>query len=180
MHSNVHAVDLGLGLTRALSVANGNSADAAFPSRIPTLTKPVGVGVFDVRRMGQEVPQFLKAIFFGRSASNQTFTARVIGWMPLSDKDGGDTLWIPQTLVEVLCTLGMQAAVLSGQTAVADLFVDTIGTPVTGNDGVDVNRISPADDTVAHMLVDLKGSNLYEFLFKQGTASQMNALHGVL
>lgn len=179
MRTDVRQVDMGLGLTRALSVAAGNSTAGSFTTKVPTITKPSGAGIFDLKAMKETVARYLSLIFFGQGTANQTFNCRLTGWQPVGELDPYFTLWMPRTLVEFACTLGAATGVAGAQLVVADKIVDGLSL-TTGNNNVDVEFISPADDTVAHALVDLKGSHLIEITFDMVNATSGNALFSIL
>jgi hypothetical protein len=62
----------------------------------------------------------------------------------------------------------------------SDFFCDTIVGSV-GNNDYDCLISSPANDQVAHLRVDTKGSSFIECLFnRNGSATQANALIGRL
>lgn len=123
-------------------------------------------------------------LFYGVGTNNQTFSARVIGWSPLVSSGlvsvTPDTqIWIPVPLIEVQVTLSSTPIGLAGKAIVAtELFADTITiTGTTANAGVNVNVVSPANDTIAHLFLDLEGFMAYEVSFTTGaSATSCNAL----
>ena len=62
----------------------------------------------------------------------------------------------------------------------SDFFADTIVTSV-GTNGVDCEPVSPANDQIAHLIIDSKGCSYVECLFNMnGSASQANAMVAML
>lgn len=183
--------------------ARGTSAtDNGFPSRIPTITKPSGVGnsaaqatasaVFDLRNNGAaaSVSNSILMVFFGVGSDNNTFSARLAGWRRARPRPGDSTtppalggaaefLWIPVPLFEVAVTLSStQPGIVNSLIGATSLFADTITlTGTTANDDVSVDIVSPANDTIAHLVVDVKGFELVEPIFTTGgSATSCNAL----
>lgn len=173
------------------------TTDAAFPSRIPTLTEPTGLGdsaaqatasaVFDLigdepRADGRSERNKIVVVPFGAGSDTNTFSLRVIGWRIAYDRNKArrsDTaVWIPITLVELLCTLSTPVGVTGGFLTASDRFCDTIAlTGSTANDDVDLSITSPADNTIAHAVVDCKGCQKVELTFQIGvSATSANAL----
>lgn len=175
-----------------------NTTDTSFPSRVPTATAPTGVGddvaqtvsaVFDVG-FDANMPNgairseknLIKIIPFGAGSDTNTFAMRVIGWQlaykrDVAHNDELEALWIPHTLGEFSCALSTPTGV-AGRTCVAtDLFCDTITLVSTsGNDDVDISITSPADNTIAHVKIDVAGCQKVEIVFDLTGASSANAL----
>lgn len=184
MHTDVRSVDMGLGLTRAFSVLLGNAADASFTVEVPTITKPTGTGVFDMKAMKEIVARYLDLQFFGQGNDDQTFNIRITGFKPVKgqvplDPTEYTTLWMPRTLAEFVCTLGTAVGVNGTQVTATDKMVDKL-VVTTGNSNVDVEIISPDDNTEAHALIDLKGCHLIKFSVDMVSATNGNALFAIL
>lgn len=152
------------------SMLTANGTDTAWATMIPTTTKPSGSGVLD--RSGDAlplVPDQIAAIFWGRGADNATGSVRLVGWRPLG------SLWIPCIIFEADLTLSTAVGV-AGQTATdSDRFADTIALASAYSDlsGVSVRPTSPADNSPAHLIVDVTGFPLRRWMFKRGTATQL-------
>jgi hypothetical protein len=173
-----------------------NTTDNGFPSRAMTASEPTGIGdstsqniastgaaaVFDLG--GGVVTDHNRAVFklFGAGADNSTFSMRVIGWRRVYGRTGNDPnklLWDPTVLVEVLATLSSTPTGVAGRAVLnTDLFADTVAlTGTTANDDVSIDIVSPANDTAAHFVIDLKGSAKLEATFSTGgSATSCNAL----
>ena len=185
-----------------LKLRKTNTTDGSFPSRVPTATEPSGVGddasqditstgkaaVFDIGQLDStgrhEVvseKNRIKIVPFGAGSDTQTFSMRVIGWQRAFKRDEArddrvEGLWIPTTLAEFSCALSTPTGV-AGKAAIAtDLFCDTITlTGTSGNSGVDISITSPADNTIAHVVIDLKGCQKVEIVFDMTGATSGNA-----
>lgn len=152
------------------SVARGTDAtDTAFPSRVPTATEPTGDGVVGLPVEGQAVPSYAVLLPFGTDAADEIFAMRVTGWSRVSG------LWVPVTLAELTCTLGTTTGVASYTPANTRYFADTLAI-VTGTAGQGVAITSPADNSIAHAIVDLKGCEKVEVTFDLDTAAGANCL----
>lgn len=170
-----------------------NATDNGFPSRLITAARPSGVGdnaaqatasaVFDLG--GGEFATGQNRAFvkpFGAGANNATFSMRLIGWNRVYGRTGNDpntSVWDPTVLGEFACTLSSTPIGLAGKILIAtDLFADTITvTGTTANQGVSVDVVSPANDTPAHLIIDIKGLQLLELTFTTGgSATSCNAL----
>lgn len=127
----------------------------------------------------------IQLLFYGTGSNNNTFSARVIGWSNIvTDRSARVTddlaLWVPVLLIEVQVTLSSSCPGVAGAAiAATELFADTITiTGTTANPGVNVSVISPANDTIAHMFLDMEGSMQIELSFTTGgSATDCNALY---
>lgn len=140
-----------------------NSVATEFASKIPTLTEPTGAGVISLPSSGG--PKFVLITPFGTDAANETFDMRVVGWSYSSDG-----VWIPFIMIQVAVVLG--AAAVSGLTN--HFLADTI-TFTAGDDEAKI--ISPANDTVAHLLLHTRGFKELDYDFDLGTAAAANAYY---
>ncbi len=111
----------------------------------------------------------LKVIPYGVGLDDQTFDFRVIAWNEVSG------LYIPTTLTQASATLSTAVGVAGAVVTNSERFADTIVASL-GNAGVDVNVISPANNTPAHLVIDLKGCELVEIIFDMTSATSGNAL----
>jgi len=151
-------------------VRAANSTDSSYPSRVPTLTQPSGAGVISPPRTGEYSRGVMQIIPYGTDAADETFNIRIIGW-----RQTGGNLFIPVKLAELSCTLGSAVGVATADVDQTQFFADTIGVTF-GNDGVDVENLSPTDNTVASAIVDTKGCPYVEILFDMNAAASANAL----
>lgn len=147
-----------------------NSTDASYPSKVPTITAPSGSGVLSPPRTGEYSRGVMQIIPYGTDAADEAFGIRVIGW-----RQTGGNLFIPVKLAEFTCTLGTTVGVAATDVADTEFFADTIAVAF-GNDGIDVENLSPADNTIASAIVDTKGFPYVEILFDMDTAASGNAL----
>lgn len=172
-----------------------NATDASVPARTPTLTEPSGLGdsaaqatasgVIDLRNggaAGSPVQNRARITPYGAGSDTNTFTMRVIGWSRVTFRAGDATtepkyLWVPRTLAEFTCTLSTPVGVAGGAAINTDRFCDTIVRTIGADTSSEV--ISPANDTVAHVTVDLKGCAKLEITFGTGSsATSCNAAVG--
>lgn len=153
-----------------VKVRADNSTDASYPSKLPTLTQPSGAGVINPPRTGEYSRGVMQIIPYGTDAADEVFGVRVIGWRQTAGE-----LYIPIKLAELTCTLGTAVGVATADVDENQLFADTIAVAF-GNDGVDVENLSPADNTVASAIVDTKGCPYIEILFDMDSAASGNAL----
>lgn len=157
---------------RPLSKALSTSAtDASFPSKVPTTTEPTGIGVLELQRLETRAtfPSNIFLIPYGVGNDDHTFDMRVIGWRKVA------TLWVPTVLTQVAVTLSTAVGVAGAAVTNSERFADTISITI-GNSNVSVEVVSPANNTVAHMVVDVKGSQKVELTFDLGSGTNCNAL----
>lgn len=172
-----------------------NQTSSSFVTKSPTITPPTlddpstatgQIGFELTRPEGGATENAVKIVPIGVGSDDTTFSLRVIGWDRTIGKAGGivtDTcLWVPIKLVEVQCTLGATVGVANAIADASTRFADVITlTGTSGNAGVDVDIVSPADDTIAHLVVDLKGSAILEITFSTGSsATSCNALWSLM
>lgn len=148
-----------------LYAANVTTSTLTAPT--PTTTEPVGDGVFE---MGQgPVPaNSLHLAFVGTDAQNETFTALVVGWRKLG------ALWIPTPLLALTITLGTATGVEESGVIDTELFADTIAASTAHTSAYEL--ISPANNGVAGVKVDLFGCQKVQVLLAVGTGASCNAL----
>lgn len=136
-----------------------------------------GAAVIDLAgALGGESPRSVLIVPYGEGSDGDTFSMRVIGWKVLGH-DPYTQIWVPINLLEVQATLSSTVPGVAGRlVAATELFADTIAI-VTGNANVSVDVNSPADNTVAHLLLNLKGVSKLELTFDTGgSATSANAL----
>lgn len=163
-------------LRRALST---NSTDTAFATKVPTTTKPVNAGVWDLHStdlgfalLTQPVPQYIFMQPYGGNSNDETFDFQLWAWNVVQDSSASvDGLWVPHLLYRGQVVLGNIAATDLGANM---LLADTI-TTVVGD--ADVALLSPTGEQAAHVMVHIRGSQLIEFDFDlTGTADAANIL----
>lgn len=145
-----------------VKILASNSDSAAWPSRIPTTSKPSGSGVFPG---GCDL---IETQIFGAGADTNTTAMRVIGW----NKVG--TLWVPEVICQLTAALSIMTGVAGAPVVATDLFADAI-TVAEGADKATTHD-APAD-TITSVLVTTKGYELLEFTFNRGvSATNSNGL----
>lgn len=173
-----------------------NCTDTSFPSKIPTATEPTGVGataggaaVIDLIgnvQVDASVQNGIVLALFGAGSDTNTMSVRGIGWSCLGNSPAlaitSDTqLWIPTPLFEVSAALSIQVGVAGKALVATDRFADTITlTGTTANAGVNADIVSPANDTIAYMFVDLRGFMKFELIFDMTGATDGNALYRLM
>lgn len=170
-----------------------NCTDTSFPSKIPTATEPTGVGataggaaVLDIignRKENGSIQNGILLAFFGAGSDTNTMSVRGIGWSRVGSSPALaitdlNELWVPTPLFEVSVALSTPTGVAGKAVINTDLFADTITiTGTTANAGVNVNVVSPANDTIAWMYADLTGHQKFELIFDMTGATDGNALY---
>lgn len=167
-------------LTKARAV---NSNLSAFPSKVPTATKPTGSGaaaddavVFDVSAFASQTGFRLRVFVIGTGAADTTLSVRCIVWN-VANLGLASELWIPTTIAEYLCTLSTAVGVAAKAVVNTERFADTLA--VVGTSGVDgqgTTKFSPADNTVAYFDIVVPPCVLFEPVFDMGTATDGNIL----
>lgn len=176
-------------LTTAFRKARSvNQTSNGYVSKIPTATEPsgdagtaTGASIIELGNNGGTGQNLVIICPYGLHASvdNKTMSMRVIGWREAGVDNQATKLWIPVPLVEVACTLTGTAIGVAGKALIAtEGFADTIAlTGTTANDDVSVDIVSPANDTIGHLVVDVKGFQKLELSFTTGgSATSCNAL----
>ncbi len=178
---------LSINFRRARSV---NQTSSSYVSKSPTPTMPsgdagtaTGASVITLSAPS-DGSRSQNAIFispYGTGSNNSTMNLRVIAWHALpSGQDSKATLWIPNNLGEFLCTLsavtGADGTLIDSTNRFADTIVVTVGSTL-GGEAASENIISPANDTIASILLDLKGAQIVELSFNtNSSATDCNAL----
>lgn len=168
-----------------------SQTSTTFASRIATITEPTGDAASATGACilepglgtGSIVAQNnLLLVPYGAGSDDTTFSLRVIGWRAIGPVSGV-TLWVPVNLVELACTLGAAVGIAGAPLTTTDRFADII-TLTTGSTAGSVsseNIVSPANDTIAHAMIDLKGFRKFEITFSTGSsATNCNALWTLL
>ena len=176
-------------------VRTTNATDNGFPTRLPTRTEPTGTGNNAAQASASAVINLSNSFAgggsgavqnrviilpYGVGANNNTLSFRVLGWRYLIE--GGDAIqamWIPVPLGEFSVTLSSTpVGVAGGLLGTSQLFADTITlTGTTANDDISIDLVSPANDTIAHLVMDMKGFQKLEVIFTTGgSATSCNAL----
>lgn len=164
---------------------SSNSTAASFTSKIPTLTEPTGDGVFTLASTpGSQLASKLKIIGFGTDAGDETFLLKVIGWNYLRNQSQNQhNLWVPVPIFQGTFTLGTAAGIANTGIGSSNLFADTIAITLEPTLTADVTRggiselVSPANNTVAHVIISLCGFQKIEIDFdRNSSAASANAL----
>ncbi len=169
-----------------------NATDNGFPTRVPTKTEPTGTGNNAAQATASGVHSLNGSVRggigqnsviicpYGVGSNDNTFSFRVIGWRVVDDQsDLSLREWIPVKLAEYSVILSSTpAGAAGGILGATNLFADTIAIVGTsGNDDISMEIVSPADNTIAHVVVDLKGAQKLEVTFTTGgSATSCNAL----
>lgn len=155
------------GWTKLLST---NDSSTSFASRIITATKP---STNIIEREGVITENLIELVFFGAGSDDQTFDARLIGW---NRTNGSAAVWIPTPIAQLSCTLCTAVGVAGGDVVASDRFVDTI-TGASWNPSGGVEIVSPTGNIIAHVLVDMKGSELLQVDWDMTGATSGNCLY---
>ncbi len=154
-----------------------NATDTSFASRPDTLTEPTGDGVvtlYDGSFNPGHVPSWASVLFFGTGDANDVFLAKVYGVR----KAGAAWVYVP--LLSLTVTLGTKTGVAGGEVVAAELYADTLAVadPSYGVADASYRLISPADNTVARLLIDTEGFEKLRIDFDASTndPTGMNAL----
>ena len=168
-----------------------NATDTSFPSKIPTTTEPVtpatetatSASVIELATGGALAQNSVLLVPYATGGDGDTFSIRVIGWRKLPRMTEASHLWVPVKLLELACTLSTVVGVAGAPIVAAERFADTLALVGTsGNDDVSMDLVSPADNTIAHCLLDVKGFQKLEVTFDSTAAgtTDMNCLLGLL
>lgn len=116
-------------------------------------------------------PTKLRLLPFGSGADDGTFVLQVVGWSRIG------TIWVPSILYQATCTRSAFVGIAGATVIETERFCDTIATTANmGNANVDAVVLSPANNTPAHVVIDVKGAEIVEVR----AASGSNALYAWL
>lgn len=155
-------------------VYENHSSASSITAPSPTTTKP-STGVFSPflpYRGEAGISNFIRFLLFGTDAANEDGVCNVYGWNKIG------SLWIPTLLADLSATLGAATGVAGQLIADTDLIADTIAIDSGTSLAIDsIDIISPADDTVGYVDLDVRGSELVQFLLStEGSAAGLNVL----
>lgn len=165
-----------------------SQTSSGYVAKSPTATEPdgddgtaTGPSVIEFAPLeGGAMPGSALILFYGEGANNATFSCRVIGWKSIlvNNDPTKKRLWIPVTLCEVQVTLSTVVGVAGADVDADDRFADTLALVGTsGNPNVSMEMISPQDNTIASLMVSLKGMQKLELSFDTtSSATNCNAL----
>ena len=163
-----------------------NTTATSYPSRLPTITEPVSAGtatatsqfVHTLGYNGSCASNVVQIFPFGLGSDTNAFNMRVLGWRFLPATVALPAMWFPFPLAEFLCTLSSTLPGIADQQIIAtSLFADTITlVGSVGNANISCEIVSPANDTMAHVIVDLKGCTKFEIIFDMVSATDGNAI----
>lgn len=149
-----------------------SSTDTSFDSEVPTTTKPAADQIeFPVE--GDRVPDNLQLVFFGAGNDDTTFDYRVNGWAKVG------SLWVNTLLAQGTATLSTTTGVASADVTNSYRFADTldIDAPASDVEGVSAQLVSPANQSPAHLLLDVRGYSLVTVKFDLTGATSANCLY---
>jgi len=146
-----------------------NTTSTSFTDQNGTATEPSGAGVVDLMSAslgvgsGIYVPSYLQLVPFLIGADNDTAGLKIYGYTPTIPTDlvTDTALYVPQLLAHLTLTAG--ARTFSDHTAAA-FFCDTIVvTKGPADNGQWLSVISPADDSVASIMLNTRGFRYIKF-----------------
>lgn len=156
---------------------NDTTASITFP--VPRLTEPSGEGIINMGQGGGDSSNGLMLIPFGAGSATNTFSMNCYAWTPtlgVTDHATLVPLWVATVLGTFTCTLSTVPGLATSYVNASQLFCGTI-VLVVGTQNVSNEVISPTGNTVAHILLDTKGSKLVEIRFGTGaSATSCNCL----
>lgn len=129
---------------------------------------------------GDTMPNAICLLPFGTDAADETFKMRLLSWKPAKKKNTSPEtwLWVYSIIGEFTCTLGTRTGLANSFVGSTNLIADTIAIVGTSGDQNSYSIISPADNTVATLMIDIRGSNYVEVLFDTNSSSaSANALY---
>ena len=164
--------------------AANDTTTGSYASRVPTVTEPTNDGVLTFNSQpGGPVQNGLLIVPFGVGADTTAFNFKVLGWRRAGRQPSAtgqaQQIWVPVTLCEMTAAISLQTGVTGTIVPATNNFCDTI-TAVTGTQGTDLNIVSPADDTNAHLTLALRGFPKVEFIFLNTTTTSANCLVALL
>jgi hypothetical protein len=179
------------------SVTRGRAVNATtvdFPARPDLAAAPsgdagtaTGASYIALTSSGSAfVQNALKIVPFGVGDDGDKFNLRVLGYFKVQAEAGSgqDDQWTWVNLCEVECVLTSSLVGLAG-CVVSDTekYCDIINF-VSGNSNVSLEITTPADNSRAHFLIDVKGASIVELIYAVGddgtAATSANALVGSL
>lgn len=162
-----------------------NQTSTSYVSKIPTNTEPngdagtaTGASVLDIGHKGGIASNGVMIVPYGIGSNNNTFLMRVLHWKRIG-RNPLTAIWVPITLLEATCTLSSTVLGVAGKEIIeTEFFCDTIAIVGTsGGPNVSCELVSPADNTVGHIMLDLKSAQKLELTFSTGSsATSCNAL----
>jgi hypothetical protein len=174
-----------------------DQTNTSWATIVPTITEPGGAGsgataaaVFSLTsKDGNYAQNGVKVVPFGTTSNNNTFSLRVYAWSFVRNllvNNASVDLWVPVNLLEVVCTLtsampGVTGSAISASHYFCQTITVTTGSTLSGEAAAE-NVVSPANGTIAHFVVDLKGFQKLQldFSVNGGSATAMNALLSLL
>jgi len=119
------------------------------------------------------VPNHAKFAFYGKrtAVDNETFNVLVEGWHQVAG------LWVPLPLLSLTCTQGASVGVAGQAVINTEYFADTIVEAAAWTTAREI--ISPANDGIALVKLDISGCELVSVKFDRGTNAECNGLWGI-
>ncbi len=149
---------------------------------------PTGAGFIDLSQGGEFAQRGVQLCPYANSGDDgDVFSIRVYGWSRI-EGISNDARWHSIMLGEVQCTISESVTGLLAFTPInSGTFYadDAVIVGTTGNVGTSIEIVAPQNGTPAHIIVDLKGSQILEVKFStegggSGKASQLNALYKLI
>ncbi len=157
--------------------ATNSTQTGSYATRADTTTEPAaGDNIIQVGVVGIG-PTWVELIFFGTTSADTTFKFRIYGVRRLALATSGSYTFVP--IFEGVATLGTKTGVANGTVVATELYADTVTAAATSYGVVNVSYrlISPADNTVARLLLDTDGFEKVVVDFdRDGSAVSANAL----
>jgi len=157
------------------SVVTGATITPPAPVRAKETTPPLADGCIDTGGMdAASTCNGLKLLFYGTDTADQTFIARAYGWELAGVTE---LMWIPFPLFAWTGILGTRAGIAGGIVGTPYFFADTLSITL-GNAGVGGEVVSPADNSIAHAIFDIKGARFVSLSLARNSSSvSLNALY---
>lgn len=160
-----------------------NKAVGTLPVPVPQLADPlergsngaIAAGVVDISPSGASPSNYGKFIFYGTGTATQTFEAKIIGWQQA--QQGVNSVWIPVTLADLLCTLSSTPGP-TGSTGPVLATHKMVGTIAVISSLIETNYdLWPADNGIQMIRMDLSGFQRLQLLIgTESSATDGNAL----
>lgn len=170
-------------------VRSVNATTTSLTAKPPVKAEPTGdagngtgASIIDIRLTPGISANAIKLIPYGTGDDNDVFVMSVLGWGCI-DRGKSTQTWFSVILGQFTCTMSAYAGIALGALVATELVCDTIvGVTNKWNDDVTASILSPADDTPAHVTIDLEGFSKIEVLFDTttGNPTGCNALYSLI
>jgi hypothetical protein len=162
-------------VSQAAKVFAADQVTVNLPALVARTTAPAGDGVvsYGVGSRDRLAASFVRLVFFGTDAANETLGYRLTGWTSAGD------IWVPSVLLVGVATLG-EAVGLAGTTILdTHLIADTITTTAgMAHEHAATRLYAPADNSIASVLVPTLGFTRLslDLAIAGGSAASFNAI----